>query len=106
MRFPGCVENKNLRLFAAAVVLGSLLGCALTASRATKTGEETTAPIIGSTTKARPIAPAAVPPCENYGGPYVQTRLHPVSVAAAMTLFSVFGLSVFPAASRGKTPPI
>jgi hypothetical protein len=104
LRFPGCVENKNLRILAVALVLGSLVGCALTVSRATRSDEERDPPLIGETEKARYLAPLAVPPCENYGAPYVHTRLHPVSVAAAMTLFSVFGLSVFPAVSRPKTP--
>jgi hypothetical protein len=91
------VEHKNLRILAVALVLGSLLGCALSVSRVTRSDEEQKPPLIGETGKARYLAPLAVPPCEDYGAPYVHTRLHPVSVAAAMTLFSVFGLSVFPA---------
>lgn len=98
------MEQKDLRTIAAALLLGSLLGCAYTASRATSTNDDPSPPLISPTEPARNIAPLAIPPSENYGAPFVQSRIHPVAVAAAMALVSVFALAAFSASVPAKTP--
>lgn len=97
------VENTQLRSTAAALLLGSVLGCAYTATQALDDRSETSAPLISPTEPARQIAPLAVPPRENYGAPFVESRIHPVVVAAAILLFSLFGLSAFESAKVPNT---
>ncbi|MEX2188126.1 MAG: hypothetical protein WD875_15070 [Pirellulales bacterium] len=88
------MENANLRA-AAALLLGSLLGCALTVGGASRDGLESPPSIITEVTAARPIAPLAVPARPNYGQPYVISRMHPLTVAGAFVAFSLFGLAAF-----------
>lgn len=97
------MEYTQLRSIAAALLLGSVLGCAYTVTQAFDGRRETAAPLISPTEPARRIAPLAVPPRENYGAPFVESRIHPVAVAAAILLFSLFGLSAFESAKAPNT---
>jgi hypothetical protein len=94
LRFSADVENANLRAAAVALLLGGLLGCAWTARRTASDGNPPT-PVVADVKTARPIAPLAVPPRANYGRPYVESQMHPLTVACGLAAFSLFGLAAF-----------
>jgi hypothetical protein len=105
--FSRFVEKCNARLTAVVLLLGSLLGgaCTYVATVATKPLGGNDRPIISETTKARNIAPNVLPPRMSYGAPYVQSRIHPVLIAAAMAQFSLFAMLLFPAKRRHSGAP-
>jgi hypothetical protein len=103
LQFPAGVTGINFRPYAVAILLGSALGCVYTLAASQRDNDPIAAPTISPTTSARWIAPLAIPPRENYGAPYVKSRVHPLAVAAGIIAASVFGLAAF-SVSPPKTP--